>query len=226
VAGEEPGELADVHLEEATPDNLGEHGRRIRLADRMSEQRFGDLHRRRDVTAVADAPVVTQAAARRIVEEVHARSGQQLFGFARRLALSDDEAAEVVQEALLRLWRTLQAGGSVEEPSAWTFRTAYRLAMDRHRIRRRWRDFLGGLQRGDGGEIGRGDATDQADDLLAVWAEVDRLPTRQRQVLYLHYRADLTFEAIGAVLGMEPSSARGIASRALARLRDRLGSEA
>lgn len=55
---------------------------------------------------------------------------------------------------------------------------------------------------------------------LAVWDAVDQLPERQRAVIYLRYRADLTFEQIGEVLGIAPVSARSHASRAV----DRLGS--
>jgi RNA polymerase sigma factor (sigma-70 family) len=92
--------------------------------------------------------------------------------------------------------------------------------MDRHRLRRRWQSFL------DRQSTARADTRSVQDELLAVWAEVDRLPERQRQVLYLRYRADLTFEEIGEVLGMDPASARSSASRGIAALRERLGEEA
>ena len=151
-----------------------------------------------------------------VVEHVHAQNGQQLFGFVRRLGLDDDEASDVTQEALLRLWRMCDAGEPPNRPAAWTFRTAYHLAMDRHRLRRRWEGFLARQT------SGRPHAVDRRDELLTIWSEVDRLPARQRQVLYLRYRADLTFEDIATILGIDASSARGNASRGMATLRDRL----
>jgi RNA polymerase sigma factor (sigma-70 family) len=151
-----------------------------------------------------------------LVEQVHATHGQQLFGFVRRLGLGDEEAIEVTQESLFRLWRAASDGPRPERPVAWTYRTAYRLAMDRHRVRRRWLAFLGRQT------AKPADSIDSRDALLAVWSEVDRLPGRQRQVIYLRYRADLTFEDIGAVLGINASSARSNGSRAIATLRDRL----
>jgi RNA polymerase sigma factor (sigma-70 family) len=54
-----------------------------------------------------------------------------------------------------------------------------------------------------------------------VWAEVDRLTQRQRQMLYLHYRADLPFEQVAAVLGITSGAARSHASRAIEQLRTR-----
>ena len=154
------------------------------------------------------------------MEEIHALHAQHIWGFVRRLGLGDEEAADVTQEALLRLWRACRDGDAPERPLAWTFRTAFRLAMDRHRLRRRWTALIGGGHPSADGEPG-----EQRDELLAVWSEVDRLPERQRQVLYLRYRADLPFDEIGSVLGIDASSARANASRGIASLRDRLGEE-
>jgi RNA polymerase sigma factor (sigma-70 family) len=189
---------------------------------RLDVQRFASSRRPSGVIAAVDIRPVGDALAkesssRAIVEDVHAGNGQTLFGFARRLGLRDDEAEDVVQEALLRLWRQLSERSAVEAPVAWTFRTAYRLAMDRHRARRRW---LALLQRG---QPWAGEREAATDDLVAVWAEVDALPTRQRAVLYLRYRADLTFDAIGEVLGIDAGSARSNAARGIATIRRRLG---
>jgi RNA polymerase sigma factor (sigma-70 family) len=173
------------------------------------------------VAVVADEQVDNEDSgsrrlARQIVEDVHALHGQQLWGFVRRQGLGDDEAAEVIQEALLRLWYVCLEGVPPDRPIAWAFRTAYRLAMDRHRWRRRLQEFL---RRQTPARAHQGETRDE---LLAVWAEVDQLPERQRRVLYLRYRADLTFEDIGKVLGIDSSSARSNASRGIASLRDRL----
>jgi RNA polymerase sigma factor (sigma-70 family) len=163
---------------------------------------------------------VSRFAARQVVEDVHALHGQHVWGFVRRLGLGDEEAADVTQEALLRLWRACRDGDPPERPLAWTFRTAFRLAMDRHRLRRRWTALIGG-----GPSSAEREAAEHRDELLAVWSEVDRLPQRQRQVLYLRYRADLPFDEIGSVLGIDASSARASASRGIASLRDRLAEE-
>jgi DNA-directed RNA polymerase specialized sigma subunit, sigma24 homolog len=57
---------------------------------------------------------------------------------------------------------------------------------------------------------------------LSVWAAVDRLPPRQRAVLYLRYRADLSYDRIAAVMGITANGARNDASVATASLRRRL----
>jgi RNA polymerase sigma factor (sigma-70 family) len=157
-----------------------------------------------------------------IVLDLERRHGQALFGFVRRLGLSDTQAADSVQEVLLRLWSELQAGRSIEQPKAWAFRAIYRLAMDQHRLQRRIGAIAERLGRSDDA---RDDTARDAGDRVAVWAEVARLPERQRHVLYLRYRGDLTFEQIGSVMGITASAARSHATQATATLRRRLGDE-
>jgi RNA polymerase sigma-70 factor (ECF subfamily) len=157
-----------------------------------------------------------------IVLDLERRHGQALFGFVRRLGLSDAQAADSVQEVLLRLWAELVAGRSIEQPKAWAFRAIYRLAMDQHRLQRRIAVIAERLGRSD---EARDDAARGAGDRVAVWAEVARLPERQRHVLYLRYRGDLTFEQIGSVMGITASAARSHATQATATLRRRLGDE-
>jgi RNA polymerase sigma factor (sigma-70 family) len=158
----------------------------------------------------------------RIVVDVEQRFGQALFGFVRRQGLTDDQARDAVQETLLRLWRELAAGNSMDNPRAWSYRTIYRLAMDQHRLIRRIRLLSARL---DPAGRSRQDPLEGMNDRLTVWAEVDRLPMRQRQVLYLRYRSDLSFDEIGEVLGMTASAGRSHATQALATLRRRLGNE-
>jgi RNA polymerase sigma-70 factor (ECF subfamily) len=153
----------------------------------------------------------------RVVTELHEQHGARLFDFARHQGLSDTQAADVLQEALLRLWRELRHGTPIQNPVAWAFRTTYRLAMEQHRWRRALARVLPRLA-----PVHPTYAGPEASDAVAVWSMVDGLPQRQRQVLYLHYASDLQFEEVAAVIGISPSAARTHASRGLATLRTQL----
>ena len=170
------------------------------------------------VVAAGLAPVRGAVADPRVVAEVQELRGQQLFGFARRLGLSDDAAADAVQETLTRLWRELRRGALIDDPTAWSFRALYRVCMDEHRWHRRSRLISERLV----GSPRVAPDPGQTDDQMSVWAEVDLLPERQRHVVYLRYRADLAFEQVAEVLGITPGAARTLSSRALDRLRERL----
>ena len=154
-----------------------------------------------------------------VVQVQHDR-GSELWGLARHLGLSHEEADDAVQETLLRLWSAMRDGADIQRPDAWAFRSLYRLAMDRHRWHRRIRLLTERI----GGQPGRPTVVDHA-DRMAIWEAVEGLPDRQRLAIYLRYRADLPYEEIGAILGIAAPSARSNVSHALDALRVELGEE-
>jgi len=172
-----------------------------------------------DVVSTGSSAVRTDAD--RVVVELELEHGQQMFGFIRRQGLSDPEAEDAVQETLLRLWRELRHGEPIDNPRAWAYRAIYRIAMDQHRLRRRLAAIVTRLDRTER----TAPRPDDVGDRQAVWQEVDRLPERQRQVLYLRYRSDLAYEEIGRILDITASSARSHATLAMATLRGRLERE-
>jgi RNA polymerase sigma-70 factor (ECF subfamily) len=170
--------------------------------------------------AASSPHAVSEDGSERTVHSVYERRSQEMFGFARRMGLADDEASDAVQETMLRLWRELDAGTEIADADAWAFRTLYRLGIDSHRLKRRLAGLVERL--GVGAAGGRphldGDPARRL-EVDGVWQAVDRLPERQRAVLYLRYRADLPYERIGLALGITPGAARGHASTGLATLR-------
>jgi RNA polymerase sigma factor, sigma-70 family len=169
---------------------------------------------------VADAG--DDAEMERRVRSLHTRRGQDLYGFALRMGLPEDDAADAVQDVMLRVWRELVSGKELMDLDAWAFRVTYRLAMDRHRLHTRVAGSLGRLLSGTV-QI----APDPADstEADAVWRAVDSLPERQRAAVYLRYQADMAFEQIGLAMGITPVAARSHVSTALARLRRQFGQE-
>lgn len=177
----------------------------------------------------AESARVVRGSAEKTVRAVYERRAQEMFGFARRLGLSDEDASDAVQECMARLMNELTRGTAIDDPEAWSFRVLYRVGMDSHRLRRRFEGLAERLsaaavwqRAGDGDPAARLDALLDAD---SVWQAVDRLPARQRAVLYLRYRADLQFERIALVLGISAGAARAHASVGLATLRRWLGEE-
>ncbi len=152
--------------------------------------------------------------------------GQDLFGLCRRLGLDRDESADAVQETILRLWRELRSGTEVLDLDAWSFRVAYRIAMDHHRFVRRLAE---GCRRIAGSASAR--AAEAPDPYATIglellWRSVDRLPDRQRVAIYLRYRCDLSFDQVASVMHITPGAARSHATQAVATLRGMIGEEA
>ncbi len=170
-------------------------------------------------TVAAQPSGATEATELRVVDH-YERRGRELWGLARRLGATDEQAADVVQEVHLRLWSELRRGTVIVDSDAWSFRVTYRLVMDQHRLGRRVHELMGRLTARPLESV-----THDLDDNLSIWPLVDRLPTRERATLYLRYRADLSFGQIGEVMSITAASARTYASRGLERLRAAIGDD-
>lgn len=59
---------------------------------------------------------------------------------------------------------------------------------------------------------------------MVLWPAVQALPVRQRAVLVLRYYEDRTEAEVAQLLGLQVGTVKSRAHRALARLRDQLGS--
>ena len=134
------------------------------------------------------------------------------FRTLRALGLSEDDAADVLQDASIRAWRhSPQRRGDFV---AWFIAIAYHEA---RRPRRRWRAipvFWQGA-RGSSGQPGRNDDLDRA---------LARLPRRQRAAISLRYGSDLTILDVASTLGISEPAAKQLLARARESLRRTLSS--
>ena len=158
---------------------------------------------------------VRDAAWHRTVGLAYDRRARQLWEYGRRLGLDPGSAEEAMQEVFARVLH-LPRVRRPDNLDAWLFRSLHNQSMDRHRRARR-------VQMLDIGQaiVEPGGTPDYA-GRLALWQEVDRLPLRQRQAVYLRYRADLDYLSIAAVLGISEAGARANVFRAMAQLRERM----
>jgi RNA polymerase sigma factor (sigma-70 family) len=128
-------------------------------------------------------------------------------------------AEELAQEALIRAGDRWATVGRYDSPLGWAFRVGSNLAASTFRRRgaeRRALDRMqavGAVRDPDGG------------DTVAVQQALGVLTDRQRQVVVARYYLGLSVDETAASLGMGSGAVRMQCHRALARLRDELGSE-
>ena len=125
-----------------------------------------------------------------LMRELHGQCGPALWRFALRLTSGDRARAEdVVQETLLRAWRSpriLEAGA--DERQAWLFTVARHLVIDE------WRSSRSRLEITTD-QLPEPTTRDETDAALQTWLVADalqRLSTDHRQVLvecYFHGRS-------------------------------------
>jgi RNA polymerase sigma-70 factor (sigma-E family) len=125
-------------------------------------------------------------------------------------------AEDVVQEVLARAIARWQTISRLDCPEAYVRRMIVNEYLSWRR--RSWRLVLAGA----GTDIASRPAPDHAAGYAerdAIFAELAKLPLRQRAVLVLRYYEGLSDAEIADVLGCRPATVRGYACRALAALR-------
>jgi len=155
-----------------------------------------------------------------------AASGARLFRSACLLTGGDTHAAEdLVQETFGLLYRRWQRVGRLDNPVGYAQTTL----VNRFVSGRRKRSSTE-LPAGAGGLGGVADRPepDRGDDValrLALLAALRSLPPVDRAVLVLRFWEDLTVAETAARLNLSDTAVRSRCSRALARVRDRLGGD-
>lgn len=152
-------------------------------------------------------------------ESIYRRHERDVVRYLALLLRDIDDAEDVagdVFERAFKAWRDGRGPAGIALP--WLLTIARRLAFNRLRRRRlvAWIPLwdIGGSSSRDV----RGD-TESTEFWLWLDALAAALPERQREVVFLRYRRQLTDEQIGEVMGLTASGVRSLAARALAGLR-------
>jgi RNA polymerase sigma factor (sigma-70 family) len=163
-------------------------------------------------------PLATGEPARQIAFLL-AKHGEELARHLRRVLQDDDGAQDALQETLLRAHRALPALGAGANRRAWLYRIATNVALNTVRSRRREeaalrrhaaeRELM--AEPHTGGQDGERRA--------ALWAEVARLPERQRLAITLRIADELDYEEIARRLGGTAAAARANVYQATKRLK-------
>ncbi len=157
------------------------------------------------------------------MDELLAELVPRVYRFALRLTNDEHQAEDLTQETLLK---ALKKKEHLREPAAmrvWLFRIAANLWNDRLRQQRR-RPSTNGQQLTltDKRQPSPDSSMSQRDDLHRALDELNALPDRQRQVLYLSAVEGLSLTEIADVLGLQNGAVRTNLSHARKRMRERL----
>jgi RNA polymerase sigma-70 factor (ECF subfamily) len=133
-------------------------------------------------------------------------------------------AQELTQETFLRAYRALAKGQCWDNPRAWLYRVASRLATDDYR-RRRLLQWLP-LWSVDGRKAYRGAGVEGATaGRLAVQAALEALPPKYRVPLVLYVYEECTVAQVAETLGLSVSAVKMRLSRAREMFRQAYGEQ-
>jgi RNA polymerase sigma-70 factor (ECF subfamily) len=167
-----------------------------------------------------NAAVVTDAATT-LIDTLFRQYELPICSYLARLTGSVARAQELTQETFIRAYRALLRGEQWDNPRAWLYRVASRLATDDHRRRKllEWLPLSGEEPDPEPGV----EAT--ATNRVAVQAALDALPPKYRFPLVLHVYAGCTVAEIAQTLGLSESGVKSRLSRAREKFRRAYGQE-
>lgn len=142
-----------------------------------------------------------------------------MYGEARRVTGRDEAfCLDVVQDAMLRVIRSMRRKSSEEHLRAWLRVVVHTCAYDRLRKelrRRRWEQTAASLPIADPAP------TDTHEKMAWVQRELSRADDPETRLLVMRYKLDWTLRRIGETLGLGPGAVDGRIGRAVTGMRRR-----
>jgi RNA polymerase sigma factor (sigma-70 family) len=161
----------------------------------------------------------------RAFRELFEREVAKLVRYATGALGSREDAQDAVQESFLRLWQTRARLDAESDPVRLLYTIVRNLARDRLRHRAVEQRPHPHFETPHIAQVAPLpiDERDQADELQAqVRQALETLSPRQREIVLLRWRRQLTYEQIGAELGIAPGTASAHMQRAIGQLKARL----
>jgi RNA polymerase sigma factor (sigma-70 family) len=141
-------------------------------------------------------------------------------GYAATLVESQDDAEDVAQEVLARVWRLRETWHVTTTVRAYLFGAVRHEAVNRRRTMRRQERRRTVLLH-EASVRAAVWANDLVADRSEVGALIDALPRRRREAIVLRYAMGLTFAEIGRVMDVSTKGAEQLVLRTLQALRKR-----
>lgn len=150
-------------------------------------------------------------------EDLYRAHHRDVLRYASLMLGDPDDGADVAADVFARAYDAMQhERAPIRRPLPWLLTITRRMVIDRWRHRRliRWLPLLHGRTAPASESADRGEFWIWLGQLTAA------LPERQRELIFLRYREDLTDAEIGTVMGLSESGVRSLAARAIQSLRD------
>ena len=131
----------------------------------------------------------------------------KMFRLAHRITLSQEEAEDVVQDTMERLWRERDNFSLINSIEAWTLRLVRNLSLDR--LKRSGRNTVALDAERDVAPVPGTDQQVEMEEKMRIVREaMDRLPEMQRSIMQLRDIEGKTYTEIAEILQISESQVK------------------
>ena len=129
----------------------------------------------------------------------------KLYRFALRMIRDEEEAKDVVQEVLIKVWNKRSEMNEWQNVEAWCMRITKnhildKLKSNRHRLTDNMNE---GFDIKDNKAITPEKLTETQDTMTSVGKFIDELPDKQKQVIQLRDIEGFSYQEIGEIMGID-----------------------
>lgn len=161
---------------------------------------------------------------REAFDALYQRHSREVWAMAYARWMNADTAADIVQEAFLRLWKQWEAGEDIQNPRAWLMRVTRNLAEDHAKsaFRRNGTSppqTMNGVRSKDPMPL---ELLEREEAFGRLRETLNDLSEADRELLTLRYALDYDANQIAEVLAIQPTAVHMRLCRARQRLADRL----
>lgn len=159
---------------------------------------------------------------RATLEQLVSLRGRALFGYAYVLTGNRDDAEDLLQDALVRAFRSARTAISVDAAHAYVKKAIATAFIDRARraaVRPRLVDDAGDLSAWLGEHPVGSDHASSTDTSIDLQTALMTLAPRERACVVLRYMEDMRVDEVAEALGIAPGTVKRYLSDAIQRLR-------
>lgn len=146
----------------------------------------------------------------------------KLFRLALRVTLDREEAEDIVQDTMLKLWERRDEWQKIESLEAFSMTLCRNLALDHCKSARMNNMRLDDTVEQSGSSITPLDELDSKMRLEALKRLIEQLPEVQRSILMLRDNEGKRYDEIASILGISESQVKVYLHRARIRLKEQL----
>lgn len=146
----------------------------------------------------------------------------KMYRFAMRLLRDEEEAKDVVQEAMIRVWNKREEMHTYLNMEAWCMRVVRNLSLDRLKSKQYNQDRLDETYNLRDNGINPERKTEIDNTMEKIHNFIARLPEKQRQIIQLRDIEGFSYKEIGDILNLDANNVKVNLFRARKAVRENL----
>jgi len=148
----------------------------------------------------------------------------KLYRFALRMLRDEDEAKDVVQEVLIKVWNKRENMETVQNVEAWCMQITKNHVLDKVKTKRyKLTDSMeDGFDLSDNSSSSPARITETNDTMENINKIINALPEKQKQVIQLRDIEGFSYKEIGDIMGVDLSQVKVNLFRARKSVKDNL----